>query len=210
MSTVNFKSNTVPMNINTNIKSLDNQLDLVDKIDNQNQNNDDLILNGTIIETKDIDIFSYLPNIVFKDCEYIIIADIIKDLKEWPTENQIDEDLTFRVPPINHYEDNKFIINITEYTLNEVTNLLETIKYFANLVAFCRPCEDFNDALVFLQCSLIDLNIDYCVLQDDAFDLRKSSNVKKLIKYYGKDYLQGPMKRILNEFSVSTKSKSKK
>ena len=132
MDDLNFKTNTVSIPTNTIPSQLSNQKSNVLP---EKEKENEMILNGVIIETKDIDIANYLVDIIFRVCQYVMIADLKKDIREWPTENEIDEKTIIQVPPIKKYDDEKYIVDIRDIH----------VKVFGSYLAMDRLCSFMPD-----------------------------------------------------------------
>ena len=204
MDEIKFKSNDIPMAnitkpITTNVSPSLGDL--------TNKESEDIPLSGVIINTCDIDISTYLPEAVFRACNYIIMAEPFKDLSLWPKTGKFSDNEEIRpVPqPVKFLEGedefNQYLIDTSECDIDETMNVLWWTKEFANIVSLCNQYGCDTNDMIYLQCCLLDLGInDYCVFVDGHFDLRKPEHCQRVIDDYGEGYLQGPMKRILNEF----------
>jgi hypothetical protein len=173
-----------------------------------------------ILRSKDYPSDSYLPIAISDNCFYVEIYGL--DISKWPKEEMITPTWTIKYPELDEDERDDECMekylgfdlkaegcpntyhsfgDLNRYCDLALNRIFKTLKENSKFVRLCTGGTDSRvEPQLFLQCVLIDNNVDYRVLGDGSFDLRDPREVGDILKHNDFDK-SGAVVRVLKEFS---------
>jgi hypothetical protein len=146
---------------------------------------------------KHLDMWCYFPRSIYLNAFSCLIKNL-KDMDKYPTKIKINDMWIFSVPTAEYVNEEKDTVFISFDGLDE-TELFHLLCWLVircdEITFHTGGTSSDTEPQVFLQSTLLDLNIPYEIEGDGSLDVRDKDVVEELMA----DYPVGPVSKILKE-----------